>query len=472
MSTCRPGFMPWPFFVSDFVYFGGMEKTGKIVPGDQVKIPVYSGRTVFLSELRVNPDNPRVIKDKDFKELMGSLRQFPRMMALRPLVVDGLDGVVWGGNQRFKALRELGYDEVPQEWVKVMDPDMTEAEKREFLVRDNVSSGEWDWEQLKVWDGELLQEWGVEVPPFIEAGRNYEDGKFDVGVGIATDVKLGDVYQVGDHRLMCGSSTDEGDVRELMGGAVPFLMVTDPPYGVDYDPEWRRKFGYNKSARMGLVENDGEVDWREAWALSPASVAYVWHAGKYASKVQESLESQAFEVRSQIIWTKNQMVFSRGNYHWKHEPCWYCVKKGAKANWIGDRKQNTVWDIEGLNWAQKRDGSKDVVTTHGTQKPVECMARPIRHHGGDVYDPFGGSGTTMVAAEQLGRKCFMMELNPQFVQLILDRMAKSFPGIEIRRVAGAIRRDAPEVFIQMTPEEERAAERTHPVIKQEVEEDF
>jgi DNA modification methylase len=194
---------------------------------------------------------------------------------------------------------------------------------------------------------------------------------------------------------------------------------------VKYDADWRNHTGIARSARaIGKVQNDDNADWTEAWALSPSRVAYVWHAGKFSATVQQSLESNGFEMRSQIVWVKNNIVISRGDYHWKNEPCWYAVMKGNKGNWASDRKQTTVWEI---------DKPMKSESGHSTQKPVECMAKPIANHDGDVYDPFLGSGTTMVAAHQLNRKCYGMELDPKYCQVIVDRMLKPDPSLDVKR---------------------------------------
>jgi hypothetical protein len=210
------------------------------------------------------------------------------------------------------------------------------------------------------------------------------------------------------HRVMCGDSINADDVAFLLGGLEPRLMVTDPPYGVEYDQEWR------SDNRIGKVTNDDISDWREAYRLAPSKVAYVWHAYWRAIEVQDGLLDAGFLHRNQIIWNKPRHIFSQGHYHWKHEPCFYCVRNGATAEWIGDRTQNTVWDIP---------ADSDSPGGHSTQKPVECMARPIRNHAGDVYDPFVGSGTTIVAAEQNERICFAMELEPKYVASALERLA-------------------------------------------------
>lgn len=377
-----------------------------------------------LKDIRPNPDNPRVIRDEKFQKLKRSIEEFPKMMSLRPIVIDA-DGVVLGGNMRLRALQDLGYKEVPDEWVRRAE-ELTDDEKRRFVIADNVGFGEWAWDALaNEWDAEDLEAWGLDLPEFIEEIKEAEDDGFEMPDEVHTDIVPGDLFEIGPHRLLCGDSTNADDVPKLLGGKKPLLMVTDPPYGVEYDPEWRKEAGINKNAaKMGKVSNDSRADWREAWSISPASVAYVWHAGRYASIVAESLEVCDFEIRNQIIWAKDKFALSRGAYHWQHEPCWYAVKKGAKSYWIGDRSQSTLWQI---------NSREDKGHGHGTQKPVECMARPLKNHEGDVYDPFIGSGTTMVSAHQLGRICYGMEIDPKYCQVIVDRMRKLDPDIEIKR---------------------------------------
>ncbi len=190
----------------------------------------------------------------------------------------------------------------------------------------------------------------------------------------------------------------------------------DPPYGVAYDPAWRARAGVNRNKRkLGKVDNDHRADWREAWALFPGDVAYVWHAGRFASVVAASLEACQFTLRAQIIWGKDRFALSRGDYHWQHEPCWYAVRSGAKGHWSGGRSQSTLWTIPA------RD---DQGHGHGTQKPVECMRRPIENNsspGQAVYDPFVGSGTTIIAAEMTGRVCHAIELDPPYVDVAVKR---------------------------------------------------
>jgi len=240
--------------------------------------------------------------------------------------------------------------------------------------------------------------------------------------------KAGDLWLLGDHRVLCGDSTKAENIEKLLEGRIPFLMVTDPPYGVEYDSDWRLEAGINKpwqTLASGKVENDNRADWTEAYKLFPGHVAYVWHAGRFAATLVNNLNDAGLEIRTQIIWSKPSLVMGRGHYHWQHEPCWYAVRKGGTAKWCGDRKQSTIWQIANMHRTQ--GNVDDGKTIHSTQKPVECMARPIRNHGSnddDVYDPFLGSGTTLIAAEQLGRKCYGMEISPAYCDVIVQRWEK------------------------------------------------
>ncbi|MBN9524100.1 site-specific DNA-methyltransferase [bacterium] len=296
-----------------------------------------------------------------------------------------------------------------------------DAARLDALLRDVRTSNDAVAAMLGVLAAEAGCEWGWTEP--VTAGGGGDE--FDVaptGDG-PTRTTVGDLWVIGGrHRLLVGDATDPAAVARLFAGAVPFLMVTDPPYGVDYDPDWRNAaaeaghLGY-AARRTGTVANDGRADWAAAYALFPGAVAYVWHAGRHAATVAAGLEAAGLGVRSQIVWRKPHFAISRGHYHWQHEPCWYAVREGPSARWCGDRTQSTVWDITNRVNAEDRND-------HGTQKPLECMARPIRNHGGDgdvVYDPFLGSGTTLVAAHRLGRACYGCELDPAYADVILRR---------------------------------------------------
>ena len=248
--------------------------------------------------------------------------------------------------------------------------------------------------------------------------------------------KRGDVWLLGRHRLMCGDSQDKTDVEKLLAGARPRLMVTDPPYGVDYDASWRdrafadgqldsdvvRSFGNasGSTRRTGRVPGDNSSDWSRTLAVYAPDVLYVWSPpGDQTLVFGAIIEDADFEIRSQLIWTKSRPVISRGHYSYQHEPCWYAVRRGAKADWLGPSLESTVWSI---HWDKNVEGG------HSTQKPLECMERPIRNHEGDVYDPFVGSGTTIIAAERQARTCYALELEPRYVDVCVNRWEKYTGG--------------------------------------------
>jgi DNA modification methylase len=222
--------------------------------------------------------------------------------------------------------------------------------------------------------------------------------------------------------LLCGNAEDPKAAAHLLGALRPSLMVTDPPYGVEYDPAWRARAGVNRNKKkLGRSQNDDRSDWREAWQLFPGDVAYVWHASLFTSNVLASLEAAGFEHRAMIIWANDRFTLGRGHYQWQHEPAWYVVRKGKTGHWCGDRAQSTVWNIKA-----REDGGHG----HGMQKPVECMRRPIQNHtnpGQCVYDPFAGSGTTIIAAETIGRVALAIDIDPAYVDVAVERW-QNFTG--------------------------------------------
>ena len=401
-------------------------------------------KTVKLSQIRLNPNNPRRISTKDMDRLVKSLQEFPDMLNIREVVVDETMTVL-GGNMRTLALKKIGAKDCVAKIVTGLTPE----QKREFIIKDNAAFGEWDMDLLSSsWSDLPLVDWGVDLPEDWLGVDKTEPADAEPQIDRAEElnkvwrVTLGDLWQIGSHRLLCGDSTRKEDVGRVMGNDKPLLMVTDPPYGVEYDALWREETGSaangqtvrissgkainkHKACGVGKVANDDRADWREAWALFPGGVAYVWHAMKTALCVGDSLLASGFEIRAEIVWAKSQLVISQGHYHPQHESCFYAVRKGATGHWQGDHKQTTLWEI---------DKPQKSETGHSTQKPLECMARPIRNHDSEyIYDPFLGSGTTMVACQNLNRKCRGIEISPAYCSVILQRMQDAFPGIEIRR---------------------------------------
>lgn len=371
--------------------------------------------------------NSRTHSDAQVAQIAASIREFGWT---NPVLVDGDRGII-AGHGRVLAARKLGIDRVP--CIELAN--MTESQRRAYVIADNqlAQNAGWDLDLLKIEVGDL-KDAGFDVgllgfdasmlggllAPAETEGLTDPDEAPEAPTDPVS--KLGDVWMLGRHRLVCGDCTDLGVVEKALNGVKPHLMVTDPPYGVEYDPKWRAKAGLNKNkSKMGAVLNDDRADWRDAWALFPGSVAYVWHAGRHASSVQASLEACDFDIRCQIIWSKDRFALSRGHYHWQHEPCWYAVRAGSTGSWAGDRKQSTLWQIKA-----REDGG----VGHGTQKPVECMRRPIENNsspGQAIYEPFSGSGTTLIAAEMTGRTCHAIELNPAYVDVAIKRW-QNFTG--------------------------------------------
>jgi DNA modification methylase len=382
-----------------------------------------------VGKLILNARNARTHSEAQVDQIVASIHQWGWTS---PILITE-QGMVIAGHGRLRAAGKLGLTEVPvmvaRGWNK--------AQIQAYALADNklaLNAG-WDSDILALEIAEL-QEIGfdvgligfddAELTALASHGADGLTDPDDIPAVPAEPVsRTGDLWLMGRHRLLCGDSTLAADVAKVLDDVSPHLMVTDPPYGVEYDPGWRTRAGlkHNKE-KLGKVANDNRAGWREVWALFPGSVAYVWHAGRYASTVQDSLTAVGFDVRSQIIWAKDRFALSRGHYHWQHEPCWYAVRNGP-ANWNGDRKQSTLWQIP----AREGTGFE-----HGTQKPVECMKRPIENNsspGQAIYEPFSGSGTTIVAAEITGRSCHAIELMPQYVDVAVERW-QAFTGESAR----------------------------------------
>ena len=381
--------------------------------------------TVGISSVIPYARNPRR-NDAAIAKVAASLQEFGWR---QPIVVDE-DMVVVAGHTRLEAARTLNMEEVPIHIARGLTPEQIKA----YRIADNRvgQEAEWDEELLRLELGELEgMDFALDLTGFdtdelaqfmaepIEEGLTDPDEVPEAPEEPVT--VLGDLWLLGNHRLVCGDSTSADDVEKVLNGVKPHLMVTDPPYGVNYDANWRneadRANGKPIGGRaLGAVLNDDRADWREAWALFQGDVAYVWCApGPLHCTVHDSLEAVGLMPRTMIIWGKSQLVIGRGHYHAQFEPCWYAVKKGSTGHWAGGRKQTTLWQI---------DKPMKSETGHSTQKPVECMRRPIVNNsfvGQAVYEPFSGSGTTIIAAEMEGRGCYAIELNPAYVDVAIKR---------------------------------------------------
>jgi DNA modification methylase len=384
-----------------------------------------------INSLTLLERNPRKITKDQFNKLIESLKSDPEFFNARPLLVNNVDGknIVYAGNQRLQAAKKLKWKQVPC----IVEYDLEDSVMKSRIIKDNKSYGEFDYDILYAdFDIETLEMAGF-TPEQLTGDfgdlenpldKDTEDEDVENKPVENPKTKLGDCYTLGDHHLVCGDSTDEKTVKNLLKNNITILMVTDPPYGVEYDASWRSERGGKISS--GKVLNDDVCDWSQAWKLFNGDIAYVWHDAKFSTIVEKSLLDNNFKTISQIIWTKKNFAISRGDYHWKHEPCLYVVKNGKNHNWQGSRKETTVWEINVVHGFV--NGSKEDKTCHSTQKPIECMLKPILNNtkeGENVYDPFLGSGTTLIACEMSNRNCYGLELNPAYCDVIVDRWVKN-----------------------------------------------
>ena len=372
-----------------------------------------------ISQLNPLENNPRHHSATQIEKLKESIERF----GFTNPILAHKDSTIIAGHGRVEAAKEAGHDTVP-----VIFLDMDKADAMLYALADNRLS------DLSRWDDDKLEEIAKELSELdmdlADAGFRVDEIDKLIGDGVEEDAPLqaddvqslcepGDVWHLGQHRVICGDSCDPSVVAQVLGNDKPNLMVTDPPYGVEYDPEWRNEHANAKpSRRMGKVQNDNRCDWTPTYNLFDGNVAYVWHGGNQSGHVQLSLENAGLTIRTQIVWVKSYSRISRGHYHSHHEPCYYAVREGESANWQGSRTESTVWEAE-LDVNDK--------TIHSTQKPIAVMSPPIKNHtvkGDAVCDPFLGSGTTLIAAEQLERICYGVELNPEYVDIIIARFQR------------------------------------------------
>ena len=378
---------------------------------------------VAIDELKQLENNPRQIKKADFERLKESVKKNDKFFEAHPIIASDRTGenVIIAGNMRWKAAKELGMAEVPV----VILHDLTEEQEREIIIRSNVENGEWDMDMLaNEWDTDELEEWGVEGNWPTEEEDVIEDDAPEVNESEPAESQLGGVYKLGEHRLICGDSTDAGSVAILMDGQKADLWLTDPPYNTAYE---------GGSKKRAAIENDekNDDDFREFLAkcysaavdnMKDGAAYYIWLASTEIYSFIGAGRDIGLKLREVLVWNKNNSTFGRQDYHWKHELCLYGWKDGSHE-WYGDRKQTTVLEFD-------RPSRSD---EHPTMKPIALMAYQLANsskEGDNVLDSFGGSGSTLIACEQLGRKCFIMELDPHYCDVIRKRYWKFKTGSE------------------------------------------
>lgn len=403
-------------------------KSASAWPADQVERRPVSGLIPYAK-------NARTHSPAQVGQIAASITEWGWTV---PVLVDEAGGII-AGHGRVLAAQKLGIADVPV----MVARGWSEAQRRAYVLADNklTLNGGWDDAMLRV---ELadLKGMGADISLIGFSPVELDDLLIDKTAGLTDpdDVPeppaepvtvLGDVWLLGRHRLVCGDSTTVEAVDAALAGVKPHLMVTDPPYGVTYDAGWRNEAMPQKNdptrwkdgsgSPTGAVMNDDRADWSEAWALFPGDVAYVWQGDKQITDMNRQLSDNGFVCRNLIVWSKNQFVIGRGDYHPMHETCWYAVRKSRTGHWQGDRKQTTLWQI---------DKPAKSETGHSTQKPVECMKRPIENNsspGQAVYEPFSGSGTTIIAGEMTGRSIHAIELSPAYVDVAVLRW-QAFTG--------------------------------------------
>ena len=401
------------------------------------------------------PKNPRQWTKDDVERLKKSIEETPELLEARGCIVYPHDDkyIVLGGNMRLTACKQLGHKEVE---CVVLDADTTPEKLKEIVIKDNGSFGAWDFDMLaNEWDDLPLADWGVPVPIIEEVEEKKEavEDDFDEDKDhIEVRCKRGDIWQLGDHRLMCGDSIDLEDVQKLMGGGIADLVITDPPYNVDYKGGTSEgltimndKMG--SSAFLSFL-TDAFIAMKQV--MKAGAAFYIWHADSEGYNFRTAMERANLKIRQVIIWVKNSIVLGRQDYQWKHEPCLYGWKEGAAHYFVNNRTLTTVWsdeeeiDIDKMKKDEMKKLLHDILdnktpTTvidcpkpqksadHPTMKPVRLFGYQIANSsrpGNIILDTFGGSGTTIIACEQLGRKARLMELDPHYCDVIIARWEK------------------------------------------------
>lgn len=377
-----------------------------------------------LSKLKTNngqieglPKNPRVLRDEKFEKLKKSIEENPEMLGLRELLVYPMDDgtfVIIGGNMRYRAMLDLKYKEAP---CKIIDAGTPVERLRAYTIKDNNNYGDWDFDMLaNEWDLDELNSWGLDLDFSLKQGDETVEDDYEEPENLEPRTKRGDIWQLGEHRLMCGDSCNADDVKRLMDGELADLFLTDPPYNVNYEGATKDKL---------KIQNDSMTDEKFRAFLTDAFLSandvmkggaafYIWHADSEGFNFRYAVRSADWQLRETLIWNKNAMVMGRQDYQWKHEPCLYGWKSGAGHAWYGDRKQTTVINFD----KPLRNGE------HPTMKPVGLFGYLMQNsskEGDIILDSFGGSGTTIIASEQLNRRARVMELDEHYCDVIVDR---------------------------------------------------
>lgn len=382
-------------------------------------------QSTAITEIRLNPNNPRVIKDDKFKKLVKSIQEFPQMLEIRPIVVND-QMIVLGGNMRLKACIEAGLTEVPV----IKASSLTPEQQNEFIIKDNVGFGEWEWDLLaNEWDVEKLTEWGLDIPDFEPKVLEAEEDDFEVPDEVQTDIVLGDLFEIGEHRLLCGDSTDSDQVAKLMNGEKADMVFTDPPYKIETEGGCKGSIGEDLKKQGQSIEFIANFEPTEFLQVLPLVFD--------KSKLNAYIFCNKELLPDYLVWARDS-GYSFNVLIWKK----------PNAIPIGDShrpdieylllfRKSAIWNngLEGVNYSRCLEFGRES-GLHPTMKPIELIANEMKISSNEnslVFDFFLGSGSTMVAAHQLKRKCYGMELDPKYCQVIVDRMRKLDPSIVIKK---------------------------------------